>query len=125
MLIDMKSRADLPVDATREASSTLSVPRLQVFARLRINLRRCATRMSGWTDADADAEATRLLKDLIHAPAGAEVVIEVREGQQWPGSGIWALREQGTHLGRITIECDDPRTALSWVAALRGESGLR
>lgn len=124
MLIDMKSRADWQVDATREASSgsTPILPPLVTLGRVRLNLGATQTgdRWHDWA-RETTEEVTRMIRTLTLAPAGCEVVLQVAPGQI--PEGIAHLRDQGQHLGPITVECSDPETVRRWVLALRGGTG--
>lgn len=61
----------------------------------------------------------RLMQEATYAPAGADIIFVVRRGQFAPPGGMAWLRDEGQHLGSITVECADPDTITRWVAQLR------
>lgn len=74
---------------------------------------------SGWTDTH---KVERAMQEATYAPAGANVILVVRRGQYPPIHGVAWLRDNGHHLGSVTVECDDPDTIARWVAQLRPEA---
>ena len=70
-------------------------------------------------DYYSEREAEGKLKRLTHAPAGADVEIHVKARQMPIFQGLDYLRREGSHLGSITVHCEDAGTVASWVKALR------
>lgn len=68
-----------------------------------------------------DALLARQVQTLAFAPPGADVVVQVADGQFVPSLAVAYLRSEGSHLGSVTVESSDPPTVRRWVLALRGE----
>lgn len=69
--------------------------------------------------SESEREAESKLKMLSYAPAGADIEIHVKARQMPIFQGLDYLRHHGTHLGSITVHCEDAGTVASWVKALR------
>ena len=69
--------------------------------------------------AESDRDGSHKLKNLVYAPAGADVHIYVKPRQLALFQGLDYIRRHGDHLGAITIHSEDATTVSSWVKALR------
>lgn len=67
-------------------------------------------------------EVLRGVQSAVYAPTGASVEFLVSPSQWPPFQGVRYLRENGQHLGQVTVKCPDPDTVRQWVGALRGEA---
>lgn len=75
-----------------------------------------------WTVTE-NHRVDRLLKEIAYAPSGTHVTITVKARQHVPVMAVEYLRDNGRHLGSITIACSDPDTISRWVNAFRGQGG--
>jgi len=73
-----------------------------------------------WSIAD-NHRVDRLIEEISYAPAGMHVTITVKARQHVPVMAVEYLRDNGRHLGSLTIACSDPDTIARWVAAFRGD----
>lgn len=59
--------------------------------------------------------------EIIDAPPGADVVLQV--GERWPDyTLVHQVRDFAQHIGRLTVEGRSDRVR-QWVLALRGDQG--
>jgi len=97
-------------------SSASPGPRIDGFVSVNASFR------EPWTVTE-NHRVDRLLQEIAYAPSGTHVTITVKARQHVPVMSVEYLRDNGRHLGSITIACSDPDTIARWVNAFRGQGG--